>query len=411
MCFVVYMYYKKYLFGGIIMKTNTRENYNIFNDPDYHNASGKIKHLKMIRYRLMKGRENYNKVNNKKLSRKYTIEKLHNNDIDISEQTYDSLFDPTSNRSSIDISAVIYVCQLLDLNVSQVLSFPKETLVDKETEPTFNKFEDYFKVLDDPNYNGTFHFYTLRYSGTDFSFYKEYPDTLCKTEDLIEGTLSFDIQRDSGSIATLDYIQLIPRFDNTTEAKRKNATCIPMLSTLNNNVYLRFVDNDGRTYQIVFDRQEFYSGECYFRIAGMFIESSDHEHFPIFQKMLLLRKELRPEYYDFIKGILNLNQDTIIISPDKLADLTKKDMEIQKFVNCYDEKLHSYKKELLVFNKDIILSDDSEMSTESKESTLLKLQHYTFSQNQVYISGDKHAHKIFKKLQQESDKSDSERHQ
>ena len=372
--------------------------YEILNDENY---SFQLKHLKMIRYRLMEGRKYYNEINHTKLSRKKTIQKLKDMGISISEQTFDSLFDPQSDRSSIDISTVVAICKELDLNISQVLAYPEETILDNKNERQFNKFEDYFKVLNDKNYNGTFYLYFFRTSGTDTSFSQEYPNTLLKTEDLMEGTLSFDIQENGGSIAKLDYIQWISRFDNTTEPKKKNATCIPMLSTENNNVYLRFVDNDGRVYQIVFDKQSFYSGECYFRIAGMFIESADHGHFPIFQKMLLLRKQLGSEHYDYIKGILNINSDTIIISNSILSDLAHNDPEIQKFIECYGEKIQSYEKPLLVFNENVILDNDSEMSKESKKSVLIKLRHHTFSQNQVYIGQDKYAHTIFKKIQQE----------
>ena len=269
----------------------------------------------------------------------------------------------------------------------------------------FNKFKNYFDVLDDPNYNGTFYIYFLRYSGTDDSFYQEYPDTLCKTEDLMEGTLTFDIQKNSGSIARLEYIQQISMFDNTIESKKKCATCTPLLSTVNNNVHLRFVDNDGRVYQIVFDRQEFFSGKCYFRIAGMFIESSDHGHFPIFQKVLLLREKIHPKYYNYIKGCLNLNHNTLIISNNTLSNLAKDDPEIQRFIECYQDELKPYEKPLLVFDEDIILSNNSKMSKADRKKVLLKLRHHTFSQNQIYIGNDKYAYRIFKEIQQASNEN------
>lgn len=375
--------------------------YNILSDDNYANADFSLKHLKRIRYRLMKGREMYNE-NNKKFIRKEVLEKLKQHEIFISEQTFDTLFDPTSDRSGINVTAVVYLCQLLDLDISQVLAFPEETSIDVEETPKFNNFvSGHFKPLDDLSYNGDFYFYIFRYSGTDSSFYQEYPDSLCKNEDLIEGKLVFDINEDSGSIATLSYEQMVPQLDKSVVPIKKEATCIPMVSIVNNNVYLRFVDNDCKTYQIVFDKQKFYSGDCYFRIAGMFIESSDTKHLPIFQKMLLVRTPLQPEQYCYIKGILNLDQETIIISPKKLLDLSKEDPEIKKFVECYGKKIDAYKKELLVFNKNIILSDNSDMSKESRTSALIKIWHHTFSQNLITIAGNEDDHKIFKKLQQD----------
>ena len=377
------------------------KNYNILEDDNYTKANFQLQHLKRIRYRLMKGREMYNK-NNKKFSRKDILAKLDNHDISISEQTFDSLFDPTSNRSSIDITAVVYLCQLLDLDIAQVLAFPEETIVDMEKTSKYNNFvNSHFKILDDWSYNGTFYFYIFKYSGMDSSFHQEYPDSLCKTEDLIQGKLVFDIKESSGSTATLSYEQMIPQLDKSIVPIKKTATCIPMVSTSNDNVYLNFVDNDCKTYQIVFDKQTFYSGGCYFRIAGMFIESSDSKHLPMFQKMLLVRTPLQAKQYCYIKGILNLNQETVIISPKKLSDLAEEDSEIKKFVECYGQKIDAYKKELLIFNKNMILSDNSEMSKESRASVLLKLWHHTFSQNLITIAVNDDDHKIFKKLQQD----------
>ena len=378
-------------------------NFDLLNDDNYLNADLQLKHLKIIRYRLMKGRERYNSLNKKRFSRNSTVDELNAHGITISLQTYDTLFDPKCERRSIDISAVVYICKLLDLDVTQVLAFPEETIVDAKKNPPFNNLESRFKVFDDLSYNGKFYFYFFRYAGTDSSFYKEYPDTLCKTEDVFLGTLFFDIQKDSGSIAKLNIEMSNTLFDNTKEICKKTATCIPMLSTINNNVYLRFVDNDGKTYQIVFDRQNS-NKKCFFRIAGMFIESSDDTHLPIFQKILLLRKELQPEQYKYIRGALNLNQDTVVISEKKLNDLAKEDPEIQTFMECYGEKIKSYKKEVLVFHKNIILSDDSDMSKEKRTSVLLKLWHHTFSQNIIPISGGEFDYKIFKELQQESEK-------
>ena len=297
---------------------------------------------------------------------------------------------------------------MLDLDIAQVLAFPEETAIDLEEPSKYNNFvNSHFKMLDDLSYDGTFYFYIFRYSGTDSSFRQEYPDSLCKAEDLIQGELVFDIKEDSGSTATLSYEQMVPQLDRSIIPIKKTATCIPMVSTLNDNVYLNFVDNDSKAYQIVFDKQKFYSGACYFRIAGMFIESSDSKHLPLFQKMLLVRTPLQPEQYSYIKGILNLNQETIIISPKKLLDLAKEDHEIKKFVECYGQKMDAYKKELLVFNKNMILSDDSEMSKESRTSVLLKIWHHTFSQNSLTIAGNDDDHKIFKKLQQNVEQVES----
>ncbi|MDO5411471.1 MAG: hypothetical protein Q4F21_13685 [Lachnospiraceae bacterium] len=374
------------------------ENYDIFHDPQYQQYSFQMKHQAIIRYRLMKGREQYNKINGKRLGRKSTIEKLQNLGIDISEQTFDSLFDPKCGRSHIDISAVAAICRILDLNISQILAFPDETITDAE-EKEFNVYGNYWKTLDDPNYNGDFYCYFFRTAGTDTSFTQEYPNSLLKTEDLIEGQLVFDISKTHGSIAAFHFTHHMKSADDNPIDRFQTSTCIPMLSTISQNVYLRFTDNDGYVYHIVFDRQDFYSGKCYFRIAGLITESHDRGHLPIFQKMILLQNRIDKKNLNYIKGLLNFNSETIIISKDMLYSLAETDDEIRKFIDCYEKIYTSCEKQLLVFNENLIMTSDSGMSLESKKSALIKLRHHTFSQNQLYLGDDMHAHKIAKKLQ------------
>ena len=66
-----------------------------------------------------------------------------------------------------------------------------------------------------------------------------------------------------------------------------------MESTLNHNIYLDFVDQDGRFYYIFFNHQVFRNGPLYFRIGGMITESSEHDNGPFFQKIVLFHE--RPD--------------------------------------------------------------------------------------------------------------------
>lgn len=385
------------------MTLSEKQSYSIYDKDDYKNCKDfETKHTKMIRFRLLKGWLNYIETHDgKKLGRNSTIKELFDKGIKISPQTYDDLFNPDVPYQKINFSAVIFLCEKLGLSINQVLAFPEETDIDFDKKPKFNDFGGYFKIFDDKKYNGRFQFYTFKHSGMDSSIKKIYSNSLIKKEELIKGELCFNIKEASESTATIEYKQAtFNALDGMGESSKKS-TCIPLLSTVNNNVYLRFSDNDGRTYQIVFKHQEFPSGDCYFRVGGMFIESSDKDHLPIFQKILLLRKELEENQYDYIKGILNFNQDTIIISPDKLNELAENDSDIKKFVDLSREKIQFYEKKILILNREIISSDDTiEMSRFERESVLKKLLHYSYSQNSLTIKDNEYDHKIFKELQQ-----------
>ena len=191
----------------------------------------------------------------------------------------------------------------------------------------------------------------------------------------------------------------------------KTATCTPYESTVNHNVFLEFVDGDGRWYIIVFDHQQFLNRNCYFRIAGMITEAAEKDNLPIFQKMVFFRKKPDKSFEPYIRGFLNNNPNNLIISRAELEALsgTGKDMagngndrideDIKAFYQCYQKTLEPHLREIYIFNEAIITKEPSGISEFEAKKALVKLRHYTYSQNQMYIGLDADAHRIARYLQ------------
>lgn len=373
--------------------------YKLTEDPDFQNADHQLRQQKQIRYHLLLGKEKYlQSMKIKALGpdkiRDYLKEKYQ---VDLSRATVESLYNPKSNRSSIDISAVVALCDWWQLDITRVLAPPEQL-----TTASGNNYQDFGhnkKLFFDKNYAGTFYCYFFRLSGTDTSFTNPYPNSLPKKEDLMEGTITFDIDEETGSKASFEYIQAVHQFNAPDVNKKKRSTCFPVVSEPHKNVYLDFIDNDGRLYYIFFDHQEFKSGPLYFRIGGMVTEASEIGNLPIFQKIVLFHEKPEEKYYDYIRGFLNFNPHNLIISPKELEELAKKDEELDLFFRYYRSKLEPHRKEVYCFNESIITKEPAELSEYQAKKALIKLRHYTFSQNQMTIGNDVDAHRIARKLQ------------
>ncbi len=400
------------------MKYN--ENFDLYKEPSYNQADFSLKHLMKIRYELWLGKEQFMRKTGRNVLGPERIKKyLEEKGIDISKATAESLYDPCSARSSIDITSVLLLCEWWQLDPAHVLAFPGQESIPSPAE--LKGIDKNRRILSDKNYHGTFYCYFFRISGTDSSFTNAYPNSLPKREDLMEGTLTFDISDEMGTTATFTYTQRVRDFNRPPRLVKKSATCVPYESAVNHNVFLEFVDNDGRWYEIIFDHQQFTNSPCYFRIAGMITEASEKDHLPVFQKMVFFREKPDDSFKPYIRGFLNHNPNNILIGKAELEALSginadgsetegkpSEDEELRDFYRYYRKILEPHLREIYVFNESIITKEPSGMSEFEAKKALLKLRHKTFSQNQLYIGMDADAHRIAKYLQNQGEEMNDE---
>ena len=372
---------------GIPMKND----YNLYDDSDYiSKCDYRQKHNRSVRFQLWLGRKAYHeRMGGDALGMNKTLEWLKvNYGISVSRDTLDRLCNP-SDDGKFDLTLVLKLCEFWELDYDVVLALPGTSRLKKPERITSD-----WQILNDKRYAGKYYCYFFKITGDD-TFTQEYEYTLRTKEDLIKATLDIKILDNEKATATLEYSNSA----SSHSASRKFATCTPLLSKLG-NVYLDFVDNDGRVYKISFNYRDFPSqGDCYFRIASMLTESSDQVHFPLYQKMVMFRNEVEDSYLDHIRGILNHSDQNILIMPEMLEKLSD-DLLVQKFMDNFCKPPHAKSPiSFYHFNEAALMNTLSGMSNYELKLVLSKLRHYSFSPNQLIAGNDKDIHRIAKDLQ------------
>lgn len=360
-------------------------------------------HIKAIRNRLKIKREEYCKtLSNKKVLGPGAIHDYLEREYHVctSKTTIQNFFSEDDNIQKIDISAVLAMCDWWGCDPSEILAFPDQTSFS-----TSNKYKQnpHQQLLSDLSYNGRFYCYFFKISGTDSSFNLPYPHSLKKREDLMEGTITFNIDSDNGSKAYFEYKQRVHQFQKDDDIKIKRCTCFPMESSLNHNIYLDFVDQDGRFYYIFFNHQVFINGPLYFRIGGMITETSEHDNGPIFQKIVLFHEKPDDSQKSLIRGLLNTNPYNYLLDKQELESLAATDTDIQIFWNNYKDLLAPRKRDIYFFNETLITKESGYLSEYDAKKTLIKLRHHSYSQNQIIIGRDEDAHRIARRMQNPKD--------
>lgn len=366
-----------------------------FNDLENHDI--RVAHITAIRERLKTQKKEYcKKTNRAALGPDAIHEYLSKRGVPTSKTTIQNLFSSKSNIQKIDISTVLLLCEWWGCDAREILAFPDEIAIS-----TNNSFKDdpHQRLLTDSAYQGKFYCYFFRFSGTDSSFHNAYPYSLTKKEDLMEGTITFEINSETGSKAIFEYKQLVNQFNKPSEVKHKHCTCFPMESVKNNNIYLDFVDQDGRFYYIFFDHQVFINGPLYFRIGGMVTEASEHDNGPLFQKIVLFHEKVDDSKKALIRGLLNVNPHNLLLDKNELESLSREDEEVKKFLDGYKELLAPRKREVYFFNESLITKEAGPLSEYEAKKTLIKLRHHSYSQNQIIVGRDPDAHRIARRMQ------------
>lgn len=357
----------------------------------------RLDHVTAIRNRLKNKKDEFCQHTNKKALGPDAIHNyLQNAGIPVSRTTIQNFFSDKDDIKKLDISMVLKLCEWWGCNASEILAFPDEV-----STASNNAFKEnpHQKLFTDTAYNGTFYCYFFKISGTDSSFHNSYPYSLNKKDDLMEGTITFEIDSDNGSKAIFEYTQRVHQFNQKDELKVKRCTCFPMESIRNNNIYLDFVDQDGRFYYLFFDHQVFTNGPLYFRIGGMVTEASENDNGPIFQKIVLFHEQLDSSQYPLIRGLLNTNTHNILLDEKELEFLATQDEEIKEFMDGYKELLAPRKREIYFFNETLITKESGPLSEYTAKKILIKLRHYCYSQNQIIIGRDTDAHRIARRMQ------------
>lgn len=361
------------------------------------------KHIQLIKTKLVEGKNYYLKKHGREKITNYEICQLINKNT----QTYctiptiTKLLTPAVNVenevSSINITLVIELCKLFDIDIGYVLSLPE----DSTHLPTPTPFGEKITQLDDPGYLGLFHCYRLTAtSASDDISYSKIRDTLQTNDNISHSTLEIYIH-DNQVRARMVTHNITTLVNGKKQTRNAVLTGTPIFYTKTNNILINLVSNDGECYTMFFDYQPFDSGPMYYREAIFLLSTKGTRYLPLLSKAIITRNEISEKYNDYVRGLLSLNTNTIILSKEKVEDLKSTDYEIAKFFDDFKLYEQIWKRDFYVIPENIAqnINHNTELNKIELQKILLKLRNNSYSLSQVIVGDAYKASVIGKEIQ------------
>lgn len=359
-------------------------------------------HIELIIKRLDSARQNYEKMelNGMKLTARYVqnyLRRLYG------EYSYPT--EPTINKHinynkypekgpgyySINITLVAQLCRMFNVSMSYILALPD----DADVSLLPNSYGSQFKQLDDPNFMGTFHCYMLQESQGTSKASSSKTNTLRKNDNITKCTLK--ISRISNrTVATLS----IPYPRSMGEGYIEvTATGQPIHCKFSNNIIINLAAENGRLYTLMYGHDTFYTNTLHFRECVLLSPSPGNPGKPLLSKMILLRYPIREPDYDFMRGLLSFNVNSVIIAKSKFEEICS-DPDIKKFKEEFQPWLDIYEQPFYVIPDSLIECNyDTSFSQLELKKIMLKLRNHSYSMAQIEIGAENKGYAIAKELQ------------
>lgn len=349
-------------------------------------------HIRLIRQRLLAAKKRYEETNNCKtitpyeIHAKLTAQGKHCPTI----PTVAKLLDPEECASSalIDITLVAELCKWFGCSLSHVLALPEDESVDPQEVsygPAFSEFED-------PGYFGELHGYMLRrIFESEKNVKNAKNDTERRNDTLVHCVI--DLQKGEMRIY----------HDALRTIEEQKPTCFSgkvIRSDRTGNAWADFISDHGTFYHIMFHHRIFQNEPMYYREAAVLTTAAEGDQLPILSKMVLFRKEVSPEYFDYVRGLVSLDVKNVIISKDQFDRLAAQDEEISRFGEEFAAHLRLYERPFYVFPEQIIdMNQQAQMSPYDMKRVILKLRNYSYSPAQIVVGKDSKASTVAKEIQ------------
>lgn len=358
-----------------------------------------INHIKLIKRKLCDAKKKYEHDTGitKELTA-YAIHKMfeEKGEYTLAISALQKIFNPTLDSTSIDVTMIVKLCKLFNVNLSYVLALPE----DQAILPEYATYTSDFKALTDQFYLGNFTGYMLRTAyATDTNADSNKQDTLRKNDSLVKCTIKIENKNNYTSAEMIIHNQ-------TTHVDGKEVNCdshlhgIPIHITRTNNIFINFVSEHGKYYTVMFDHQVFYNAPMYYREAVVLTSATGNQELPLISKMVIFRNEVPKQYHKYILGLLSLNVNNIIISEDKLNSM-KSNPEIARFCNDFEDHLNLHLRPYYVIPEAIIEQNPkTTMTPKELKKVLLLLRNESYSLAQIEVGNDSKASIIAKEIQQ-----------
>lgn len=365
----------------------------------------KKKHIMQIKNRLNAAKTDYEKLHNiQTLSFRKLHELLKNTygEFDTpSIPTLTSIFDLTKDtKTDVTLTYVVQLAKFFNKSLSYILALPDDS--DTSLDPLEKiEYGDDASSVTDPHYHGDFVCYMLRstYAPEDIKD-KRKVDTLRDNDTIIKADLSISYENDL-STAKMTIHNTRKEFNNEVQYFDSTLKGNAILINSSQNIILSLVSANNRPYTIMFDYEPFDNGLVYYREAAVLTNSGGRKKLPHFFKMIILRKEVDSKDYEYIRGLLSLNVDNVVISKKKFDELCESNEIVKNFSLEYSDYLSLQEKTFYTIPESLFeLNFDSPLSFESFKKALLILRNNSYSLAQIEIGKDNKANTIAKTLQQ-----------
>jgi len=357
-------------------------------------------HMDAIKNRLLIAKRKFEEKEG--LSKPLTAYAIHkyftdNNRYTITHPMLKNLLTPGISCTYVNITIIAQLCKLFNVSLDYVLALPEEQPILPD-----NSAYDYdFKRLTDPFYLGSFTCYMLRTAYvSDENAVTVKNDTLRKNDELVKCSLKIE------NINNYTTAEMIIH-NHTTHVDGKHIFSDTKLSGLpihiskTDNIFINFISEHGKYYTVMFDHQVFYNAPMYFREAVVMTSSTGTQTLPMISKMIILRNDVPQQYHDYLRGLLSLNVNNIIISEDKLNQLKTSNSEIKQFCSEFEDYLKLYLRPFYVIPESLIEHNPrTTMTSLDLKKILLLLRNHSYSLAQIEIGKDSKASIIGKEIQQ-----------
>ena len=344
-------------------------------------------HINCIKKKLSEGKANYIKKNNLDSLTDYEICKRLNSDSEFActIPTIKKLLTPSSNEdlnneaSSINITLVVKLCKLFEIDLNYVLSLPENNA--KIPDPAY--FGIKAQQLEDKGYMGKFHCYrlTAASASTDISF-SETKDTLQTNRNISHSTLEIMPHKNHVIAKMITH--------HKTDSERTQCSTLtgePILYTKTNNILLNLQSEEGDFYTMLFDYQPFDGEEMYYREAIMLLSTKGTRYLPLLSKAIITRNEIPEKYHDYLLGLLALNTNTIIISKEKVDELINEDTDIATFFEDFNQYENIWARNFYVIPENIVqnINHHTNLNQLELQKIFLKLRTNSYSKSQIIV--------------------------
>jgi len=275
-------------------------------------------------------------------------------------------------KLTLNTLVIVELCEYCNIDINEIFS--------KNNNHNNSDFlipnEENFIPLMDPKYAGTYYCYFFRPVQFETG--------------LDKGILTINID-DNSSDVKFELKISRKNIDNEEIQISKFFYGVPYLSKKFNNILIFLTSPIGEYYFMTIDYKYYVNLGMYFRIGSFCTYNSENDHPPLFEKIVLCRKELSDENRDYIYGLLNLNNEKIMIKRNHLENLCNQNDLINKFFQTFKNILENQLHNCYIFGEKQILeffnlnSTDIDMNKEDIIRAILILRKHSLSPERITV--------------------------